>query len=221
MMMIDDGYSICVFPPLPLFHTSSKKKHSSFPNGKVRPDLISNPGPSKLLPWLGGEGSSHWAPFAGPAMSERLVAWRSKPSDAVVQTIRGLSSRMIYLVQRPGPTSFVLQEEGSEQKTKVLVGGRVTCSCCRQNEGQACAHTLFVMIKVLGVPPSNPLVWQGSLLDRELEEVIQCGNRLGGGKQHQKGKRALAGSVGEGKGSQNYDNKNDKCVSALPSQYQG
>ncbi|UPQ98695.1 hypothetical protein HOP50_03g20010 [Chloropicon primus] len=112
-------------------------------------------------------------------MGERLVAWKSKPSESVVQTIRSLARKTIMLVQRPGPTCFVLQEAGSEVKTKVLVGSRVTCSTCKASQDNVCIHTLFVMLKVLGVPPSNPLVWQGSLLDRELEELIQCGNRLG------------------------------------------
>jgi hypothetical protein len=30
---------------------------------------------------------------------------------------------------------------------------------------------LFVMTRVLRVPPSNPLVWQLSLMDRELDEA--------------------------------------------------
>jgi len=34
-----------------------------------------------------------------------------------------------------------------------------------------CAHMLFVMTRVLRVPPSNPLVWQLSLMDRELDEA--------------------------------------------------
>ena len=109
------------------------------------------------------------------------MPWKSKPSESVVQAIRGLSRRMIMLVQRPGPTCFVLQEgsesEGNEVKTKVLIGSKVTCSTCK-NCTEACSHTLFVMLRVLGVPPSNPLVWQTSLLDCELDELIQCGNRL-------------------------------------------
>ena len=37
-----------------------------------------------------------------------------------------------------------------------------------------CAHILFVMTKVLRVPPSNPIVWQLSLVDRELDEALRC-----------------------------------------------
>ena len=119
-------------------------------------------------------------------MGERLVAWRSKPSEAVVQNIRSLARKRMFLVHRPGPTCFVVQEEGCEVSSKVLIGSRVTCSCKNGKSGDACIHKLFVMLKVLGIPPSNPIIWQGSLLDRELEELIQCGNRM---TQHTKCKR--------------------------------
>lgn len=34
-------------------------------------------------------------------------------------------------------------------------------------------HIVFVMVRVLRVPASNPLAWQLSLTDRELEEVLR------------------------------------------------
>ena len=49
--------------------------------------------------------------------------------QAVVQMIRSLGKRRMFLVQRPGPSCFVVQEEGKETKLKVLIGSRVTCSC--------------------------------------------------------------------------------------------
>ena len=33
---------------------------------------------------------------------------------------------------------------------------------------------LFVLVRVLRVPESNPIVWQLSLIDRELDEVLRC-----------------------------------------------
>ena len=120
----------------------------------------------------------------------------------------------MFLVQRPGPTSFVVREEGRSPDGKpcrVLVGARQTCSCggglrvakvgktYAGGHGHArgggggdgesstesvagggdapeapCAHLIFVMTKVLRVPSSNPLVWQLSLVDRELDEVLRC-----------------------------------------------
>ena len=50
------------------------------------------------------------------------------------------------------------------------------------NSEEVCAHILFVMTKVLRVPRSNPIVWQVSLVDRELDEALRC-ERGGGGRQ--------------------------------------
>lgn len=33
---------------------------------------------------------------------------------------------------------------------------------------------LFVLMRVLRVPEGNPIVWQLSLIDRELDEVLRC-----------------------------------------------
>ena len=48
------------------------------------------------------------------------------------------------------------------------------------HDAEVCAHILFVMTKVLRVPRSNPIVWQVSLVDRELDEALRC-ERGGGG----------------------------------------
>ena len=42
------------------------------------------------------------------------------------------------------------------------------------NDSERCIHILFVMVKVLRVPPANPLTWQTALTDREVEEVLRC-----------------------------------------------
>ncbi|KAG2502192.1 hypothetical protein HYH03_000679 [Edaphochlamys debaryana] len=111
-------------------------------------------------------------------MAERLAPYRSKPTQEVVDLLQLVGTVQMFLVQRPGPTSFVVREEGSEVKRKVQIGSRISCSCspvgssgtCREH----CLHTLFVLVKVLRVPLSNPLLWQLSLSDRELEEVLRC-----------------------------------------------
>lgn len=74
----------------------------------------------------------------------------------------------LFVVQRLGPTSFVVREDGSDVKRKVVVGSRMACSCCQLGVlgtvSELCVHILFVVVKVLRVPPSNALVWQLSLL---------------------------------------------------------
>ncbi|KAG2432423.1 hypothetical protein HYH02_012994 [Chlamydomonas schloesseri] len=111
-------------------------------------------------------------------MAERAAPWRSKPSQDVVELLQRVGAVQLFLVQRPGPTSFVVREEGSEVKRKVQIGSRITCSCSPVGPNgtckELCLHTLFVMVKVLRVPVGNPLLWQLSLSDRELEEVLRC-----------------------------------------------
>ena len=173
----------------------------------------------------------------------RLSPWRPKPSLESSESIRLALASSFYLVQQPGPTSFVvvsLQEGSSSssssqandnnsstlapdplsQKHRVLIGARQTCSCgggmCmdknktgalksknntgvhrlppsvgdRIREPELCVHILFVMLKVLRVPPRNPLVWQLSLTDRELDEVLRCGAKCGQLSQRQKAAQA-------------------------------
>ncbi|TMW57047.1 hypothetical protein Poli38472_002972 [Pythium oligandrum] len=76
----------------------------------------------------------------------------------------------MYLVQTTGPTSYVIQEQNSEKKHKVLIGALQTCSC---GELDVCIHILFVMLKVLRVPATTPIVWQKSLIDSEVEALLR------------------------------------------------
>ncbi|GLC40238.1 hypothetical protein PLESTB_001310400 [Pleodorina starrii] len=111
-------------------------------------------------------------------MAERVSPWRSKPTQEVVDLLQQVGTVQLFLVQRPGPTSFIVREEGCEVKRKIQIGSRITCSCSPVGANgtckELCLHILFVMVKVLRVPVGNPLLWQLSLSDRELEEVLRC-----------------------------------------------
>ncbi len=48
-----------------------------------------------------------------------------------------LGQVQVYLVQRPGPTSFLVREEGSEVKRRVQIGSRITCSWWVSLKGEA------------------------------------------------------------------------------------
>ena len=166
--------------------------------------------------------------------AERLVPYRARAPAAAAAALEALArGPRLFLVQRPGPTSFVVEEEewgpgegaeGAEppapaspagsgagspegagpcagggrrgRKTfRVLIGSRVSCTCQRRAaEPEVCVHTLFVLTRVLRVPPSNPIVWQLSLIDRELEEVMKCS--LAAGKGGGRGGRAAAAAPG-------------------------
>lgn len=49
------------------------------------------------------------------------------------------------------------------------------CPCSPGGLSEVCAHLLFVLQRVLKVPAGNPILWQLSLTDRELDEVLRCG----------------------------------------------
>jgi hypothetical protein len=73
----------------------------------------------------------------------------------------------MYLLQRKGPTSFTLKETEEGVQYYVNIGLHNSCSCIKKSiekEPDLCSHILFVLVKILRLSPSNPLVWQLSLL---------------------------------------------------------
>ncbi len=84
-------------------------------------------------------GTSGWHPAtasgligtasATPLMaSDRVVPWRAKASADVTDRLLQVANVQLYLVQRLGPTSFVVREENSDVKRKVVIGSRMACS---------------------------------------------------------------------------------------------
>ena len=64
------------------------------------------------------------------------------------------------------------RRRAGSDKFKVQIGSSMKCSCKTKGEGP-CIHLLFVMLKILRVPPENPFLWQGSLLDHEIDQVLR------------------------------------------------
>jgi hypothetical protein len=80
-----------------------------------------------------------------------------------------------------------------DKKYKVCIGSRQMCSCA---DGELCVHLLFVMLRVLGVPQANAVLWQHSLTDNELAAVLA--RKLGGADAEQAKHRFLRrGSAGD------------------------
>ncbi|KAL0037874.1 hypothetical protein WJX79_003280 [Trebouxia sp. C0005] len=130
-------------------------------------------------------------------MSERLSPWRSRPSEVVLQMIENVPGTQLFLMQRQGPMSFVLCEDGAECNHKVLLGPKPTCSCRRGRDTELCIHHIFVMLRVLRLPPNNPIIWQLSLIDRELDEALwQAGsNQLVSSSRDTQSKASAANHV--------------------------
>ena len=50
------------------------------------------------------------------------------------------------------------------------IGAEQSCSC--KTSPELCIHILFVMLKIYRIPPTNPVVWQQSLLDDEITQIL-------------------------------------------------
>lgn len=121
----------------------------------------------------------------------RDTPYVSKPSESLLRTLRVASDARLYVVQEPGPTSFVLKSADSERKHRVQIGAVHTCSCGARE--QPCVHTAFVLLRIFRLDPSNPLVWQTSLIDSELERIIETRARTAAARRAQA--RSLAPPV--------------------------
>ena len=112
------------------------------------------------------------------------------------QTITQLNTTIrLFLVSTVGPTVFILKSDDMTDITfKVFIGERQMCSCGGgEARGKLCFHILFVMIKVLRVPSDNPISWQLSLVDSEVESILsgevaarsrrESNSRIGGSRE--------------------------------------
>jgi hypothetical protein len=127
-------------------------------------------------------------------MSIREVPYRNKATETDVALIELASQSRFFLLNELGPTVFILRapsndNDNDDEKTthttfKVKIGGSHKCSCFQKKNASSrkylskkiknlCVHVLFVLIKILKVPQTNPLVWQYGLNDREVTQVLQ------------------------------------------------
>jgi len=134
-------------------------------------------------------------------MSGRAEPYRMKPPDGWDRLVEAMEEQRLLLVQTSGPTSFVVgvgaaaaalhtrcvpnnnpppytqvRTVDSETTYKVSIGVLQQCSCradAAACAGGLCVHISFVMLKVLRVPVGNPLAWQKSLLDPEINNILQ------------------------------------------------
>ena len=104
----------------------------------------------------------------------RYSSYITKPPSQWQQQLHELNSTRLFLVSTLGPTVFILKGDDMTDSTfKVFIGERQMCSCGGgEGRGKLCNHLLFVMIKVLRVPTDNPIAWQLSLVDSEIDSIL-------------------------------------------------
>ena len=117
------------------------------------------------------------------------------------QSMTELSTIRLFLVSTVGPTVFVLKSDDLTDATfKVFIGPRQMCSCGGgEARGKLCFHIIFIMIKVLRVPSDNPIAWQLSLVDSEIESILsgEVGARSSRKKNHTRNNIFLKKGHGE------------------------
>ncbi|KAG5175536.1 hypothetical protein JKP88DRAFT_351442 [Tribonema minus] len=102
-------------------------------------------------------------------MSARLVPFQAKPPSGWTEMVQDMMQTKLFLLQKQGPTRFVIKGEDSDRLYTVHIGPEARCTCGR---AQHCVHALYVMIKVLRVPQDHPLSWQLSLVDSEIDTIL-------------------------------------------------
>lgn len=111
-----------------------------------------------------------------PPAEKRLSKFRAHPNQDTLARIQRALSQRLYLVERH-------VEEEQQQQTFAVLGstGNIysvviqklpSCSCPDNARDKLCKHILFVFLRVLRVPSSNPVIWQKALLTSELREIF-------------------------------------------------
>ena len=76
-----------------------------------------------------------------------------------------------YLVAENGPTKLTL-EANNKKKYKISVGSEITCSC-GGGRVEHCVHTIYALMKIFRIEEGDPLLWQLSFTDTELEKILE------------------------------------------------
>ena len=115
-----------------------------------------------------------------PAKEKRLKRFRSSPTIKIQERIDRALHQRLYLINastpsacsRNGGPSITLSVLGSTGNVYDVVMAKVPCcSCPDAAKGNLCKHLLFVMLKVVGLRPNDPLVYQSAYLTEELEKI--------------------------------------------------
>jgi E3 ubiquitin-protein ligase ZSWIM2 len=104
-------------------------------------------------------------------MSSRDKPYRSKASSAFFELVQSALQSTFFLVQESGPTSFALKDEHGKL-IKVSLGSTHACTC-GGGRSEHCLHTLYVLLKIFRVLPDNPIIWQVSFIDSEINFLIR------------------------------------------------
>ncbi|KAJ3148961.1 E3 ubiquitin-protein ligase Zswim2 [Geranomyces michiganensis] len=125
----------------------------------------------------------------------RCAPYRHSCPPALEPTIAKALDSRFFIVQELGPMAFVLKDHqpsappqptdeqaaattaalAVSDKVKVTLGSLQSCTCpAFYRSGELCAHILWVMLKVFCVPRTSELLYQQSLVEREIAELMDA-----------------------------------------------
>ncbi|KND03239.1 uncharacterized protein SPPG_02292 [Spizellomyces punctatus DAOM BR117] len=120
----------------------------------------------------------------------RSAPFRRTCPEIVQKRIEYARELQFFVVQELGPMAFIIKEPNAPspspdsvtanrtgRKFKVGLGSLQTCTCSSfMKDGELCHHTLWVMLKVFGVPQDSDILYQQSLVEREIAELMRYRN---------------------------------------------
>ena len=84
-------------------------------------------------------------------------------------------SERFYLVNENGPTKLIL-EDNNRKKFKIVIGSSIECSC-GGGRTEHCVHTIYALIRIFKMDEADPLIWQLSYIDREIQQILEGRDR--------------------------------------------
>ncbi|KAH0795261.1 SWIM zinc finger family protein [Histomonas meleagridis] len=101
----------------------------------------------------------------------RASNYISKPSQIVQERINEIAEQRVrFIIDPKGPSKFIVKPiENKKESFTVSIGTNQICTC---NDHEICIHILYVMIRYFGVPKENDILWQKSLTDYEIDNVL-------------------------------------------------
>ncbi|XP_043192717.1 mitogen-activated protein kinase kinase kinase 1-like isoform X2 [Amphibalanus amphitrite] len=121
----------------------------------------------------GAAPSRESSPGRSPSACTGPPSPTGSPSEALQRRLRRLDRAKLYLLEQPGPHSFLLATDTPGHKYRVTLGPQ-SCSCSRS---PLCVHLLFVMVRVLRLPLTDYRITCHTLKTHEVEALLQTYRR--------------------------------------------
>ena len=96
----------------------------------------------------------------------------TKPSDALKARLEAAQQARLFIVQTRARRRSCSRRRASGRSFRVSIGSVHTCTNCGER-AQPCIHAAFVLLRVFRLSPTDPICWQSSLIDRELESLVE------------------------------------------------